>query len=104
MGLVVLVYEFTKTLPKEEIYGLVSQMRRCAVSIPSNIAEGWARKNTQEYINFLSIAMGSAAELDTQLTLSERLKIGDPGLLKDCQSLLVEVQKMLPSMMKSLRK
>lgn len=49
-------------------------------------------------------SMGSAAELETQLTLSERLKIGDPGLLKDCQSLLVEVQKMLPSMMKSLRK
>lgn len=101
--LVTLVYKLTKDFPKEEIYGIVSQIRRCAVSIPSNIAEGWARKNTGEYINFLSIADGSAAELDTQLILSDNLGYGNKQLLKECQTLLVEIQKMLPSMIHSLK-
>ncbi len=101
--LVILLYKLTKDFPKEEIYGITSQMRRCAVSIPSNIAEGWARKNTGEYINFLSIADGSAAELDTQLILSDNLELGNKDLLKDTQVLLIEIQKMLPSLIRSLK-
>ena len=68
------VYLITGKFPNEEKFGLISQMRRCAVSVPSNIAEGFMRKNTKEYIQFLHIALGSLGELDTQLELSKRLK------------------------------
>jgi four helix bundle protein len=67
MSLVETIYRLTSTFPSEERYGLVSQMRRAAVSVPSNIAEGAARKGTKELIQFLSVAVGSLAELDTQL-------------------------------------
>jgi four helix bundle protein len=60
------VYEVTQRYPKEEVFGLVAQMRRCAVSIPSNIAEGAARNSRKEFLQFLHIALGSAAELDTR--------------------------------------
>ncbi|OGG18508.1 hypothetical protein A2721_01835 [Candidatus Gottesmanbacteria bacterium RIFCSPHIGHO2_01_FULL_47_48] len=101
--LVVLIYRFTADFPKDELYGLTSQMRRCAVSIPSNIAEGWARKGTGEYINSLSVSDGSAAELDTQLIISQRLMCGEGKLREQCQNLLVEVQKMLPKLIGSLQ-
>ena len=64
------IYKMTQKFPKAELYGLTSQMRRAAVSIPSNIAEGHSRRSTADYINFVSIAVGSLAELDTQLILS----------------------------------
>jgi four helix bundle protein len=67
------VYRVTKTFPSEERFGLVSQMRRAAVSIPSNLAEGAARRTSGEYINFLHIAHGSLAELETQAILARRL-------------------------------
>ena len=67
------IYETTKNFPKEEIYGIVSQLRRSAVSIPSNIAEGYRRKNRSEYLQFLRIALGSHSELETQLSLSKDL-------------------------------
>lgn len=73
MDLVEQVYLLTKKLPKEEIYGLTSQIRRCSVSIPSNIAEGAGRNSDNEFIHFLSIANGSSYELETQLMLCERL-------------------------------
>ena len=73
MDLVELVYQATKIFPKEELYGLTSQVRRAAVSIPSNIAEGQARRSTAEFKNFLSIAQGSRAEVETQILLSQRL-------------------------------
>jgi four helix bundle protein len=60
------IYEVTRHYPKEEVFGLVAQMRRCAVSIPSNIAEGAARNSRKEFLQFLHIALGSAAELDTR--------------------------------------
>ena len=63
-------YEITKTFPKEELYGIVSQMRRSAVSVASNIAEGAARQGNKEFIEFLYIASGSASELDTQIEIS----------------------------------
>lgn len=72
--LVIEIYKLTNLFPKSEIYGLVSQMRRCVVSIPSNIAEGFIRKHRKEYAQFISIAFGSGAELETQLLLSKELK------------------------------
>jgi len=74
MDLVVEIYKLTDRFPKSEIYGLISQMRRCAVSIPSNIAEGRKRGSRKEYHHFLTISYGSGAELETQLEIAERLK------------------------------
>lgn len=68
------VYAFTQTFPKEELYGLVSQMRRSAVSIPSNIAEGFNRRHNTEYRQFLYIALGSCSELETQIEIGYNLK------------------------------
>lgn len=74
MDLAVEVYSITGRFPKEEMFGLASQSRRAAVSIPSNIAEGAARNSRKEYIQFLYVALGSVAELETQLLLARRLK------------------------------
>jgi four helix bundle protein len=74
MNLVEGVYQLTRSFPKEEVYGLTAQVRRSAISIPSNLAEGSARRSTKEFANFLAIALGSLAELETQLLIAERLK------------------------------
>lgn len=105
MNLAVAVYALTENFPREENYGLISQMRRAAVAIPSNIAEGWIRRSTKEYIQFLSIANGSAGELETQLILSQRLGYvqGDSSEYRKAADLLLEVQKLLPSIIKSLK-
>ena len=68
------VYKITRAFPKEEIYGLTSQMRRCAVSIPSNIAEGFKRYHSKEYKQFLYVTLGSSAELETQLVISQKIR------------------------------
>ena len=82
--LVEAVYRLTSTFPRKELFGLSSQMRRAAVSVPSNIAEGSARQSTKELLYFLSIAAGSLAELDTQLEVASRLGIGQiPASLQD---------------------
>jgi len=81
IDLVEKIYLLTKGFPKEEIYGLTSQLRRAGTSIPSNIAEGAARKNTKEYIQFLHIALGSLSELETQLIISQRLKYLDSDII-----------------------
>jgi len=73
MDLVESIYLLTKSFPKEELYGLTSQMRRSAISIPSNIAEGAARKGDKEFIRFLYIALGSLSELETQILIAKRL-------------------------------
>jgi len=104
MDLTALVYQTTKKLPKDEMYSLTNQMRRAAVSIPSNIAEGHARHSTKEFIHFLRIAQGSKAELETQLLLC--LKI---GYLADTDtegivSLLQEIGKMLNTLIAKLGK
>ncbi len=94
------VYKLTKEMPKSEIYGLMSQMRRAAVAIPSNIAEGKKRKTRNDYLHFLRIADGSAAELETQIIISKRIyKNIDyqtaEGLLEDVQKMLVTIIKKL---------
>lgn len=90
-----LIYSLTKTFPKEELFGMTSQIRRCAISIPSNIAEGHARKSKKEFAQFLYIAFGSGAELETQLQLSFDLNYIKESDYRKTLSLLLEVMKML---------
>lgn len=95
MTLVMAVFELTEEFPKSELYGIVSQIRRAAVSVPSNIAEGWGRKSIKEYRQFYAIAYGSVLELETQLLISQRLKFGNALKYENIFSLLTEVSKML---------
>ena len=74
MSLVETIYRLTQSFPSQETYGLTSQMRRAAVSVPSNIAEGHTREHSREFLNFISIALGSLAELQTQTEIAGRLK------------------------------
>ncbi len=96
------VYLLTNRFPSEEKFGLVSQMRRAAVSVPSNIAEGQARNTTGEFVQFLSHAEGSAAELDTQLRLSIALGYCVVADLSEVFGLLTDIQKMLKRLRQSL--
>jgi four helix bundle protein len=98
------VYRITKGFPKEERYGLISQIRRAAVSAPSNIAEGYGRKTTPEYIWFLYIAYGSICELETQILLSGDLGYIEAGKLKILQEVIGEVERMLKALIKSLER
>jgi four helix bundle protein len=100
MAFVVNVYRVTRDFPKEEIYGLTSQIRRAAVSIPSNIAEGQARRTTGEFLQFLGHARGSLAEVETQLLISKEL-----GYLADPQTLITqlsEISRILAGLISSL--
>lgn len=99
MNLVVAVYRLTRTFPRDELFGLTSQMRRAAVSIPSNIAEGHGRLNRRELNQFLRVSRGSMSELQTPLEIAAALNIGDPALLKRAQKLEIEVGKMLLSLL-----
>jgi four helix bundle protein len=81
MTLVVSVYRDTATFPREEVFGLASQLRRCAVSVPSNIAEGAARNSSREYVQYLGISCGSLSELETQLELAIRLGLMKPDAI-----------------------
>jgi four helix bundle protein len=101
MRLVQEIYALTSTFPKEELFGLSSQMRRAAVSVPSNIAEGSARNGTKELIHFLSIASGSLSELDTQLELTKRL--GYSNDITKTQATLDEVTALTLALAKSLK-
>lgn len=98
MDLVVLIYKLTKEFPDEEKFGLTSQMRRCTVSIPSNIAEGSRRRGEREFRHFLLIAYGSGAELETQLEIAERLSLGNTTLQQYAKALLVEIMRILNAM------
>lgn len=95
MNLVLSIYDLTNKFPKSEIYGLSSQMRRAAVSIPSNIAEGYMRYHKKEYSQFISISFASGAELETQLELSKRLNYITASEYSKAVLLLNEIMKML---------
>ena len=95
------VYRLTAGFPSEEKFGLVSQMRRAAVSIPSNLAEGAARSSRNEFRNFVSIARGSLSELDTQLDLSQQLGFVTENVRTEVDKLLVRVDKMLYALHRS---
>ena len=92
------IFRLTSLFPKSELYGVISQMRRATISIPSNIAEGYGRKSTNEFKQFLSVSYGSALELETQLLLTQKLKFAPDLQFNKSFSLLVEVVKMLYSM------
>ena len=96
------IYELTQSFPAEEKYGLASQMRRAAVSIPSNIAEGQARHTTGEFIQFLSHAEGSIAELDTQLIIAIELGYCKNGKAESILQLISQLRKMLNSLRRKL--
>jgi four helix bundle protein len=102
MALVKNVYLITRTFPSEEKFGLVSQMRRAAVSIPSNIAEGQARHSTGEYIQFLSHAEGSVAELNTQLILCGELGFCSKDQTTEAKTLVRELRLMLNALGRKL--
>lgn len=102
MDLVEEIYLLTKLLPKIELFGLTSQMRRAAVSIPSNIAEGYGRIHRKEYINHLSIAQGSLQEAETQLQITVRLQYLDREQVKKAWNLMQDVGKMLRRLIASL--
>lgn len=97
------VYRLTKLFPEEERFGLISQMRRASVSIPSNIAEGYARRHRAEYARFVSMSFGSGAELETQVIIAKRLSFTPLDSYKAVDRLLPEVQKMLNSLGQALR-
>lgn len=103
MNLVTIVYELTEMFPKSELYGLSSQIRRAAVSIPSNIAEGRRRGGKKEFTQFIVIAYGSGAELETQLEIAKRLNYCKEGDLQKAVGLLDEIMRMLNKMLSSLR-
>ena len=101
--LAITIYQITKMFPKDEIYGLVSQMRRAAVSVASNIVEGCARSSEAEFIRFLDIAFGSLRELHYQYSLAIRLGYTDDDAVK-CTSKFVEIEKVLSALIRSMRK
>lgn len=97
------VYVATADFPADERFGLTNQLRRAAVSIPSNIAEGKGRLNTRELVQFLAIARGSALEVQTQLDLASTMNFGDPTKLAAAENLSVEVVKILNASLSTLR-
>ena len=103
MQLTVAVYRLTRDFPREEIYGLTSQIRRAAVSVPSNIAEGQGRLNPAEFRQFLGIARGSICEVQTQLEIARSLQFGKRELLDEAESLSHEVGKMIYSFLESVK-
>ena len=103
MSLAVTCYRVTRGFPRDELYGLTTQIRRAATSIPANIAEGYGRETTKSYIQFLRIAQGSLKELETHLTLAERVDVLVPvdaaTLLGECE----RVSKMLRNFIRALQ-
>jgi len=96
------IYTLTRSFPKDELYGLTSQMRRASVSVASNIAEGRGRLNPAEFRQFLGIAQGSIFELKTQLVVARQLEMGEGKALDKAESLSEEVSKMLGSFIDKL--
>lgn len=104
MGLVTSIYQKTGGFPKNELYGLISQIRRCAVSIPSNIAEGYGRNSTGDYLRFLQIALGSLYELQTQVEISFNLEYLLKNDFDEFYQQSREIERMLSSLIQKLKK
>ncbi len=102
VDLAVAIYSVTKSFSNEEKFGLISQMRRAGVSIPSNIAEGCAKTSSRSFINSLEISLGESFELKNQMIISERVAILDPNTARDIEKDLVEVQRMIMGLKTSL--
>ena len=103
MQLTLAVYRLTRDFPREEQYGLTSQIRRSVVSIPSNIAEGQGRLSPGEFRQFLGIARGSNCEVQTQLEIARSLELGNPELIDEAEALSNEVRKMLFGLLESVK-
>ena len=103
MDLVIAIYQATRTLPREEMFGLTSQMRRAAVSIPSNIAEGQGRHTTKEFLNHLPMAYGSLNELETQLLIAKRLELLDEDQANRILVQMAEVGRLLNALSNALQ-
>ena len=103
INMVTLIYEQTKSFPKEEEFGLKSQLRRAAVSVPSNIAEGLTRRTNPDKIHFLNLADGSLSEIDTQLEISLRLRFITYENFELVENQVVTVQKLLSGLIRSLK-
>jgi four helix bundle protein len=104
MDLVVDIYEATKDFPHQEIYGITNQVRRAAVSVPSNIAEGAARQTKREFMNFLHVAQGSLSELDTQMEIATRLGFIDSKRRQSLNEKMVPIDKMITGLIRHLSK
>ena len=104
MDFVVEVYRATETFPKEEKFGLTSQIRRAAVSVPANIAEGAARQSDKEFIHFLSNAQGSASELDTELIIACRLGYISDGRLIELRAMLDKIGRLITGLSQHLKR
>ncbi len=102
MDLVIEVYELSRSFPSSEAFGLTSQVKRAAVSIPANIAEGHARGTARDYAQFLAVARGSLAECETLLTIACRLRYIDPNRAAHAFSAMNEVGKMLSALRRNL--
>jgi four helix bundle protein len=102
INLVENIYTVTRNFPKEEIYGLASQLRRAAVSIPSNIAEGFSRSSNKEYKQFLYISLGSCAEVVTQITIAQKLGYLEDGESNNLANEMEEISKMTMGLIKKL--
>jgi four helix bundle protein len=103
MCLVTEIYKATKTLPEEEKYGLISQIRRSAVSVPSNIAEGYGRNSTDDYLRFLKISIGSLYEIQTQIEIAYNLKYLNADKFQSLYDSSREIERMLSSLIRKIR-
>lgn len=101
--LVACIYEMTDTFPREEEFGLKSQLRRASVSVPSNIAEGLTRKSTKDKLHFLNIGQASLSEIDAQIEIAHRLQFLSDKAVDSLQNQLVQVEKLLSGLIRSLR-
>lgn len=104
MNLAEMCYRLTATFPREELYGMTGQIRRAAVSVPANIAEGYGRENRREYIQFLRISQGSLKELETHLLLTVRVQIGKPEAVQPLLEQCDRMGRILRALIRSLQK
>jgi four helix bundle protein len=104
INLVILVYEITRKFPRNEIFGLISQLRRAVISIPGNIAENAARQTRREFVQFLYIARGSLSEVDTYIEIAQRLGYIEKGTIAMVERKMVDVDKIITGLIQSLKR